>query len=165
MYINIFRALRIYKNIPNIITIVGLIIVNYSLCMYNLTKNGIYLLYMIIGFCCDYLDGYYAKKLNLSSKLGNILDKIVDKINHTAIFITIISQYKQSRWYLILFFIREIIMYLLRKLKLKQSTSSPHGKLKTFIFPLSLLFFHKNIIFSKIYLKLWSVYNYLTILY
>ena len=142
--------MKIYENIPNIITIGGLIIVNYSLVMYNLTSNIVYLIYMIIGFTFDYMDGYVSRKLKLKSDLGNILDKIVDKINQTCLLATIINKYTISKWYLILFFIREIIMLLLRKLGLKSKMSSFHGKLKTFIFPLSVILFHYNSIFTPV---------------
>lgn len=152
-----------YKNIPNFITIAGLLIVNYSLLMYNLTSNIIYLLYMIIGFSCDYLDGYLARKYKTESDVGNILDKIVDKINQLFLLITLINKSNVSKLYLLLFCLRKIIMYLLRKFNLKKVKSSIHGKIKTFIFPLSLIFFHMDIFFKYIFLNLLTVYNFITL--
>ena len=155
---------KVYKNIPNIITIIGFIIVNFSLLMYNLTSNSIYLIFMILGFLCDYLDGYFARKLKLSSDLGNILDKIVDKINQALLLTTMIKKYKISKWHLIFYLLREIIMFIMRKLKYKPITSSFHGKFKTFIFPLSLIFFAKDLFFKKIFINLLSIYNVFTLL-
>jgi len=53
--------------------------------MYNLTNKTVYLIYMVIGCLCDYLDGYFARKFKIESNFGNFLDKIVDKINQSFI--------------------------------------------------------------------------------
>lgn len=155
--------MKIYNNIPNIITISGLIIVNYSLLMYYLTNNSIYIIFMVIGFICDYLDGYFSRKLNLKSDIGNILDKVVDKINQTMSLILLIKKFKISKLYLLFYFTREIIMFILRKRNIKPKFSSIHGKIKTFIFPLILIFFHKKYSINKFYLKCWSIYNFITL--
>lgn len=152
------------KNIPNIITIVGLIIVNYSLLMYNLTQKSIYLIYLVIGCLCDYLDGYFARKFKTESNFGNFLDKIVDKINQSFILITICRKYKTSWIYFLFFIIREIIMFLLRYFKFKTHKSSFYGKFKTCIFPLSLFLYHYNVIEKKIFLNFLTIFNFITLL-
>lgn len=151
------------KNFSNIITILGLIIVNYSLIMYNLTHKTIYIIYLVIGCLCDYLDGYFARKFKIESNFGNFLDKIVDKINQSFILITICHKYRISWNYFYLFIIREIIMYTLRRLKFKSPKSSFYGKLKTFIFPLSLILYHYDAIGKKIFLKLLTLFNFVTL--
>ena len=154
---------NIKKNIPNFITILGLLIVVYSLIMYNITNNSIYLVYMVIGTLCDYLDGYFARKFKCESNLGNFLDKIVDKINQSFILITIIKKFNKSWIYYLLFVIRETAMFLFRYFKFKSPKSSFYGKLKTFIFPLSILLYHKNIIFKKIFLNFLTIFNFITL--
>ena len=156
---------NIKSNIPNIITILGLIIVNYSLMMYSITSKTIYIIFMIIGCLCDYLDGYFARKLKTESNLGNFLDKIVDKINQSSILLTIYYKYKTPILYFYLYIIREIIMFLMRYLKLKSPKSSFYGKLKTFIFPLTILFYHFNIIGKKIFLNFMTIFNFITLLF
>ena len=154
----------VYKNFSNIITIMGLIIVNYSLIMYNLTKKPIYLIYLVIGCLCDYLDGYFARKFKIESNFGNFLDKIVDKINQSLMLLTIINVYNESWYYLFFFIIRELIMFLSRYLKCKSQKSSFYGKLKTFIFPISLFLYHYNFIGKKIYLNFLTIFNFITLL-
>lgn len=153
-----------YIYLPNIITLIGLIIVNYSLFMYNLTQKSIYLVYMIIGCLCDYLDGYFARKFKSESNLGNFLDKIVDKINQSLILITIIKLHKETWIYLFFFIIRELIIFLQRYFKIKSSKSSFYGKLKTFIFPLSLILYDQNHIHKKIFLNFLTIFNFITLL-
>ena len=70
-----------YKHLANLTTITGLIIVSYSFIKYYLTRNIIYLVFACIGFLFDFLDGWLARKFNIKSKIGNILDKIVDKLH------------------------------------------------------------------------------------
>ena len=154
----------IKNNIPNIITILGLIIVNFSLVMYNLTKKPIYLIYLIIGCLCDYLDGYFARKFKIESNFGNFLDKIVDKINQSFILLTIINVFNESWYYLFFFIIREIIMVLSRYLKFKSPKSSFYGKFKTAIFPISIFLYHYKFIGKKIFLNFLTIFNFITLL-
>ena len=154
----------IYENIPNIITISGMGIVNYSLYMYNTNLDGIYLYLMLIGFTFDFFDGYIARRLNTTSSLGNILDKITDKVNHLALLNVVMYRYDKSYYYLYLYILREIIIFILRINNLKAATSTYHAKVKTVLFPLCLLFYHYHIIGKDIYFNLWFIYNFLTII-
>lgn len=165
MSLKLFKLFKLFnkKNIPNMITILGLLIVNYSIAMYNLTNKSIYIIYMVIGCLCDYLDGYFARKFKIESNFGNFLDKIVDKINQSIMLITICYKYKQKWVYFYLFIIREIIICVLRYLKIKPSKSSFYGKLKTSIFPLSLILFHSNSTIKIIFLNLLIVFNFATL--
>ena len=149
------------KNISNIITIFGLILVNYSLYMYNLTNDIIYLLFMVIGYTCDYLDGWVARKLNIVSSIGIVLDGIVDKINHLHLIYSIYKKFNLSKIYVLLFIIKEIILLFLRYIKVKPSNPSYHYKLKTFIFPLTFFLYLTNSHLKKIYLNFWFIYNYI----
>lgn len=151
-------------NIADLITLIGLIIVTYSLFTYYHTNNIVYLITALIGFTCDYLDGFVARKLNISSNFGNILDKLVDKINQIGILLLLIIKFNVSPIYLILYIIRETIIYIMRKNNMKSTSSSIHGKLKTALFPLLLLLFHFNVSIRIEYLQLLTLYNFITLL-
>jgi phosphatidylglycerophosphate synthase len=69
--------------------------------MYNLTNNIIYLLLMVIGYTCDYIDGWVARKLNIVSSIGSILDGLVDKINHFYLIYSIYKKFNLSIIYII----------------------------------------------------------------
>lgn len=80
-------------------------------------------LFAIAGFT-DWLDGWYARKYNLITKLGKILDPIADKIMVLGSFVvlsdvTILNVY--SIWWVIPIFLREIsitiyrLVFLLKK--------------------------------------------------
>ncbi len=152
------------NNIANIITITGLVIVVGSLYLYYKTSNILFIITSLIGFSCDYLDGYIARKFNISSGIGNILDKLVDKINQISILLLLIFKFNISSVFLIIYIIREIIMYMMRKYNLKSISSSFYGKLKTALFPLLLILFHFNINIKYIYLVLLTIFNLLTLI-
>lgn len=152
------------NNIANIITITGLVIVVVSLYLYYKTSNILFIVTSLIGFSCDYFDGYIARKFNISSSIGNILDKLVDKINQISILLLLILKFNISPIFLIIYIIREIIMYMMRKYNLKSVSSSFYGKLKTSLFPLLLILFHFNINIKYIYLILLTIFNLLTLL-
>jgi hypothetical protein len=136
-----------YKHLANLTTITGLIIVSFSFLKYYLTKNIIYLVYACIGFLFDFLDGWLARKFNIKSKIGNILDKIVDKLNQSMLLLLL------------------IIMFYLRIKKIKSKYSSIHGKLKTSLFPLTIILYHFKNPYAFIYLNLITFYNYITLLF
>ncbi len=152
------------KNVPNIITISGLIIVLFSLYKYYITNNYNYIILAIIGFSCDFWDGYIARKYNINSSIGNILDKTVDKINQTAILILLIFKFNISPIYLFIYILREIIMFIMRKNDMKPISSSFYGKLKTFLFPVLLVLFHCDINIKTLYLNILTIFNFCTLL-
>ncbi len=151
-------------NYADLITLTGMIIVIYSLFTYYHTNNIIYIISALIGFTCDYFDGYIARKLKISSDFGNILDKLVDKINQVGILLLLIIKFNVSPIYLLLYIIRETIMIIMRKNNMKSVTSSFHGKLKTALFPLLLILFHFDVSIKMEFIQILTVYNFITLL-
>ncbi len=79
-------------------------------------------LFAVAGFT-DWLDGWYARKYNLITKLGQILDPIADKIIVLGSFVAMSSLteiHMYSIWWVIPIFIREIAVTVYRLLFLMQ---------------------------------------------
>lgn len=83
------------KNIPNIITLSRVVLTPIMVLLFLLPINsgigyfvafGIY----VIGSLSDALDGYLARKYNLVSNIGKMLDSIADKFIQTAALILIL---------------------------------------------------------------------------
>ncbi len=151
-------------NYADLITLIGMIVVIYSLFTYYHTNNIIYILTALIGFTCDYFDGYIARKYKLSSYFGNILDKLVDKINQIGILLLLIFKFDVSPFYLLLYIIRETIMFIMRKKNIKPTSSSFYGKLKTALFPLLLILFHYSVSIRMEFLQLLTIFNFTTLI-
>jgi CDP-diacylglycerol--glycerol-3-phosphate 3-phosphatidyltransferase len=130
----------------------------------------------------DSLDGYYARKLGLTSRLGAFLDPVADKLIVAAALVLILS--KDPRWFVVIFAIviigREIAVSALREWMAEigargRIAVSVWGKYKTImqIVGLSFLLFRRDLFGIPIYqiglvltavaavLTLWSMILYL----
>ena len=78
--------------IPNILTVSRVVLIPFFIMAFFLESNfGHLLAIAIFAFCCvtDYLDGYYARAYKQTTKLGQMLDPLADKvlISITVLFI------------------------------------------------------------------------------
>lgn len=69
------------KHIPNILTF-GNLFCGFLACIFLLMYKSydIAFMFLIIGIVCDFLDGFVARLLNVSSELGVQLDSLADMI-------------------------------------------------------------------------------------
>ena len=84
---------KIYT-IPNIITFVRIILIPIILYLLFSDNSKVVLiagLLFIVSSISDYFDGYLARTLNQSSKLGTLLDPIADKLLIAAVIIVLID--------------------------------------------------------------------------
>jgi len=176
---------RSHFNLPNTLTwlrilmIPGIVILFYLPFWWAYPAAG-------IGFALagitDSLDGYYARKLGQTSRLGAFLDPVADKLIVAAALVLIVS--RDPKWYLAITAIviigREIAVSALREWMAEIGARgrikvSLLGKYKTImqIVGLSLLLFRMNLLNIPIYmlglvltgvaavLTLWSMIQYL----
>ena len=128
-------------NIPNILTISRLILV-FPLIFLLEMNNTFYVFFLIIlGGLTDYFDGLIARRLNLKSKLGAILDPLSDKIFYLVPLIFLCKNNLIPFWSLSLILFRELIISSLRSSTEDGLPASQQGKYKTFFFFISLVFF------------------------
>src|ERR1700733_12261057 len=176
---------RSHWNLPNTLTwlrilmIPGVVVLFYLPVWWAYPAAG-------IGFALagitDSLDGYYARKLGQTSRLGAFLDPVADKLIVAAALVLIVS--RDPKWYLVIAAIviigREIAVSALREWMAEigqrgRIKVSLLGKYKTImqIVGLSFLLFRQNILGIPIYklglvltgvaavLTLWSMVQYL----
>ena len=67
-------------NIPNILTITRLFLTFPLIIFLEINKPNIVFALIVIGGVTDYFDGYFARKLNLKTRFGAIIDPLTDKI-------------------------------------------------------------------------------------
>ncbi len=83
-------------NIPNILTISRIALLpGLVLCFYllNEEKRLVVTILFILVSITDWLDGYLARKLNQTSKFGEFLDPVADKIAVSVILALLIEQH------------------------------------------------------------------------
>ena len=121
-------------NNPNILTISRLILVIPLIFLLEM-NNTFYVFFLIIfGGLTDYFDGLIARRLNLKSKLGAILDPLSDKIFYLVPLIFLCKNNLIPFWSLSLILFRELIISSLRSSTEDGLPASQQGKYKTFFF-------------------------------
>jgi cardiolipin synthase len=130
-------------NIPNILSLIRLCVVPLVPLVYfselpgaNLWAAAIYL----AASLTDVLDGYIARKYNLTTRLGRVLDPLADKLMAFCVLVCIIIINDDSRlfWAGVVFFVKEVCMGLGALLQYKKNHDVPPanaiGKISTTFF-------------------------------
>ncbi len=122
-------------SIPNILSFIRLLlipvfVVGYIKRMYNFSA-----LIILISAITDMLDGFIARRFDMITELGMLLDPVADKLTQGAVVFTLIFRYPFMIWLFIFLAIKEISMavndYLLFKKGLKLDGAKWFGKLST----------------------------------
>jgi CDP-diacylglycerol--glycerol-3-phosphate 3-phosphatidyltransferase len=96
---------------------------------------------IIIGGLTDYFDGLIARKFNLKTRLGAILDPLSDKVFYLIPLIYLCKNNLIPFWSLSLILFRELIISSLRNSNKDGLPASQLGKFKTFFFFISVMTF------------------------
>lgn len=101
-------------NIPNIISASRLLFSYIIFILLKNFKNNQYLIFINYLLCCytDYLDGYFARKLNMQTTFGKFFDGFIDYLVTSILFILFYSRNLISVnnfMFLILIIIRDTI--------------------------------------------------------
>ena len=96
---------------------------------------GLALLFFLFGLT-DFFDGYLARKYNLVSATGALLDHVADKFLLYSTLIALVAAHKLHFFWAILWIGREFFIMTVRQISLEHTfliTVSSYGKLKTII--------------------------------
>mgnify|MGYP001465921075 FL=1 len=125
---------KIYT-IPNIITFIRIFLIPIILYLLFSENPNIVLiagLLFIVSSISDYFDGYLARTLNQSSKLGTLLDPIADKLLIASVIVVLVDTGVISNIHVvpaIIILLREIAISGLREFLAKLNTDMPVSKL------------------------------------
>lgn len=156
-------------NLPNKITVSRIILIPLFLIVMLAPFNwgdiyllGVYLpvthlvgaLIFIIASTTDWIDGYYARKLNLVTNTGKFLDPLADKLLVSAALIVLVELKYAASWIVIVIISREFAVTGLRLLLAGEGevvAANMLGKIKTWaqIIAISALLLH-NVFFEMI---------------
>ncbi|MGD9580613.1 MAG: CDP-diacylglycerol--glycerol-3-phosphate 3-phosphatidyltransferase [Vampirovibrionia bacterium] len=123
-------------NLPNTITICRLLLIPVFLILwwteFYLSATAVF----FIASATDVLDGHLARSRNEETKLGALLDPLVDKILVTTGLIMLVEMNKIPGWAVVLMLTREFLVTGLRTILIDKGVvlrAGALGKLKTFL--------------------------------
>ncbi|KAA3615628.1 MAG: CDP-diacylglycerol--glycerol-3-phosphate 3-phosphatidyltransferase [Calditrichaeota bacterium] len=127
------------QKIPTLLTLLRIVLTPFFIYYFLQETQNARILATIIYFFAsftDWLDGYIARKINHTTRLGQFLDPIADKILvSSALFIFAYKDYLYL-WMVIIIVVRDILITALRMYALhrgKVIITSSFAKTKTFI--------------------------------
>ncbi len=119
-------------NLPNSITVARLVLTAIFVAAasaHSQQGNLIALICFALATFSDFLDGYLARKLNLVTSLGKLLDPLADKILVAAAFIHLTALELCPVWITSVIIAREFLVTGLRQIAVEQGQVIPADKL------------------------------------
>jgi CDP-diacylglycerol--glycerol-3-phosphate 3-phosphatidyltransferase len=107
------------KSLPNILSMCRLFIIPVLVVLLLFPGKAIRVIaaiLFVLASITDYLDGYLARRYNVVSALGKLLDPMADKVLVTAVLVMLVSLKEGSApaWMVVIILGREIIISSLR---------------------------------------------------
>jgi len=123
--------------LPNRLSLIRILFIPVIIVFISTQEEGFILascLLFIIAGITDGLDGFMARKLNMTSRLGLYLDPIADKLLVSSVLIALSYYRMVPLWVTIILIVREFLINGLRSFYAMDGTTiypSIFGKLKT----------------------------------
>ena len=158
-------------NIPNILTIFRLCLIPVYIAVFALegdTKELAAIIF-IAASITDVLDGYIARKYNMTTKTGQLLDPLADKLMQLTVVISLLISGMLPLWFVVVLVAKECLLILGGIFLYAKKTyvkSNILGKLNTvvlFIAIVSIFFTHTSELVSNIILGISALSNFTAI--
>ncbi len=130
--------------IPNFLSLLRLLMIPVIVWLYMKERNYYAATTVVVlSGITDIADGIIARKCNMVSDFGKILDPFADKLTQAALIICLSSKYPKMIWLAVLLAVKEFIMALLGyiTIKIKNSVNSAkwYGKVSNFVLYASMI--------------------------
>lgn len=161
-------------NIPNTLTAVRFLLIPVYLYIYFSSMNNSFIYAMLVFFIAgitDVLDGFIARRFNMVTKWGTLLDPLADKLMLLTVLFSLSYINTIPHWVFFIVFIKETLMiiggFTLFKKHETVIAAKYYGKAATVLFyiAIGMLIFNKTyglyILYCAIFLAFFALYNYL----
>ena len=123
-------------NIPNILSLFRILLIPVAAYFFAVDNFTAALIVFVLACATDVLDGYIARKFNLITDIGTVLDPLADKGMQVTVLISM-SLHGIMPWIVAIFFlVKELTMFLGGVFLYKKSviiSANWYGKLSTVI--------------------------------
>ena len=127
--------------LPNIISFFRILLVPVFLYVYHMDiqSKSLYLgAILIVSGISDMADGRIARKFDMVSELGKVLDPIADKLTQLSLLLCLLTKYAVARIVFGIFLTKEILVaavgYKVIRMQGKNEGAKWYGKVSTVIF-------------------------------
>lgn len=131
--------------VPNLLTCIRLILIPVIIVLYAYEKDFAALAVILISSVTDIADGIIARKFNMISDIGKVLDPIADKLTQGTVCICLATRHPIVWVLVVVLAVKETIMFLMGCVLLKVSDVVPYsrwyGKACTVITEASIMLF------------------------
>lgn len=131
-------------NVPNILTLFRLLLIPVFVIIFfsSVPHSLLYsiFVFLLAGFT-DILDGYIARKFDLITKWGTVLDPLADKLMLTAVLTCLVIAALAPLWVLIIITTKELLMIIAGIILYRKNSvipSNSFGKISTCLFYISI---------------------------
>lgn len=98
------------KHIPNILTIIRFILIPVILYFIFVGNYILAFVFFTLSGVTDILDGAIARKFNLISTFGKLMDPLADKLTQISVLATLVFKDIIPFWILVIVILKELIM-------------------------------------------------------
>jgi CDP-diacylglycerol---glycerol-3-phosphate 3-phosphatidyltransferase len=142
-------------NLPNVLTTFRFLVIPIVIVLMEsnrLVLNLVAAVLFLVASLTDIVDGYIARKYNIVTNMGKILDPLADKIMVLIVLVMLIPMGRVPAWVVALIVLRETAVTSLRAVAAADGvviSASPLGKFKNMfqvIFTLFLIMYHQFVI-------------------
>ena len=114
------------KFVPNILTILRVLIT--PACLYFMLSHGNYynliaMILFLIASVTDGMDGWYARRFDVTTEFGKFLDPLADKILVMSVFIVFGMKDLIPWWMIVIVLFRDIFVTVLRSVMISKGKS------------------------------------------
>jgi len=160
-------------NIPNILTAIRLVLVPVFIIVFFSNIPHAILISIIIFLSAgltDVLDGYIARKYDMITKWGSVLDPLADKLMSITVLLSLTIRRIIPIWVLVIIGIKEALMIIGGAILFNKGTFVParvYGKVATVIFYVAIftLGFNRHmglyLIYITVFAALFAFYKYI----
>ena len=153
MNTKILKQILSTRNIPNIITIIRILLIFPIIVFLEINLKSLVWFIIIIGGISDFADGFIAKQYKLKTRLGAVIDPLADKIFILIPFSWLSINQIIPFWSFSIILFREFFITSIRNSKSQGMPAINIAKYKSFFqfLALLLLFYpYKNILIFDI---------------
>ncbi len=155
-------------NIPNILSIFRICLIPVYIAVFSLNGNTKHLaaIVFIVASLTDVLDGYIARKYNLTTKVGQLLDPLADKLMQLTVVISLVTSGILPLWFVVVLAIKECLLVLgsiflyAKKTYVKSNIIGKMNTVVLFIALVLLFFTHTSPLTSTIILCVSTIFNF-----